>query len=815
MALNNVITSQVAASTPPVTPASNPNNPLNRPTVEVNNPAPKTNAQIVAEDFAYRKPVPVVTADKASADLFAKQSFLTNTQQSMQQQSDNVQRSKSELDQMAREKAIQDATNGLKQQEIDAKNKLGNDISKLSGTDATDVQSALVKLNEQSDKEFAKYQSDIQSLQNGTFPLSASDQASIKAIEQKFNKIKEAQQLYNQNYEAGITQLGITSGRARYAGEMEMGNIKNAVDQGLSKVTDIELAATSAVEELKAAIEEKNYKRINQAYTEINKNLERKSDAIKDLNKTINEEAERIQKKALDEQQKTMNDLNIRKANQELLEGDIDLYSSSVLGYDEVGNLTLMDDANINALAAELGVPPALLKSSAQKKYSELVKLDQESAQRELNILKAQAENKLIGLSNDEIELQNAIKRGEVPASTTLLEWQQMNAEATRAPVVVDTSGLTPRQNQNFLSISNKYQSNEVIKAGEKGYTAIQIADEVLKNPGNAASQISLLYTLVKNLDPDSAVREGEIALAQSTQSYLSKFKTTFERLDEGKVISEKSAKELAEETKKLAQKWSDTAKNKEQQFRSQANVAGVGEAFDEYLGGFNQLYKKEPSKKEYISISDFADNASEVERGSFNALRKAFPKTNSDELFKFWQEEQGKTNDQGTSVNYPKTDVSKIKNGAKVSTAIGSGTATGIQAGSSLWAEGLDLVLEGGGSWGYGAPVKAPFSGTIIAAKPNGGFGNQVKIKLDNGEELWISHLANMNVKPGQKITQGTLIGAQGNTGSVLGSNGRKLTPAEIKEGRGTHLDLTMKNKNGKLYSSQEVASFLGTKLV
>ena len=194
--------------------------------------------------------------------------------------------------------------------------------------------------------------------------------------------------------------------------------------------------------------------------------------------------------------------------------------------------------------------------------------------------------------------------------------------------------------------------------------------------------------------------------------------------------------------------------------------------------------------------------------------LKQEFPQASEAEIEALYKEELGKTNDLGTSGNYPKTDVSNIRNGARVTTAFGSGIATGIQAGSPLWAEGLDLVLEGGGGWGYGAPVKAPFNGTVVAAKKNGGFGNQVRIKLDNGEEIWVSHLAEMNVKPGQKIAAGTLIGKQGNTGSVLGSDGRKLTPKEIAEGRGTHLDITMVKPNGKYYTSKEVASLLGTRI-
>lgn len=161
-------------------------------------------------------------------------------------------------------------------------------------------------------------------------------------------------------------------------------------------------------------------------------------------------------------------------------------------------------------------------------------------------------------------------------------------------------------------------------------------------------------------------------------------------------------------------------------------------------------------------------------------------------------------------SMGVKSSDVSKIKDGAKVVNAFGTGIATGIQAGSSKWKWGLDFVLNGG----KGASVPAPFSGTVVAAANNKGFGNQVKIKLADGSEMWISHLDGINVKPGQKITAGMIIGKQGNTGALLSGSGQELTAAQRAAGRGTHLDITVKKPDGKYMTSQQVASLLGTRI-
>ncbi len=125
-------------------------------------------------------------------------------------------------------------------------------------------------------------------------------------------------------------------------------------------------------------------------------------------------------------------------------------------------------------------------------------------------------------------------------------------------------------------------------------------------------------------------------------------------------------------------------------------------------------------------------------------------------------------------------------------------GAVTGLN-GSEYWANGLDVDLK------VGDPVKAPVSGMVIAAKPNGGFGNQVKIKTTDGKEIWLSHLDRGTVKVGQVVQAGQLIGYGGKTGNVIPGKG----------GDGSHLDITIKDANGKLLSAPQVKSYLDTKYV
>ena len=125
---------------------------------------------------------------------------------------------------------------------------------------------------------------------------------------------------------------------------------------------------------------------------------------------------------------------------------------------------------------------------------------------------------------------------------------------------------------------------------------------------------------------------------------------------------------------------------------------------------------------------------------------------------------------------------------------------------GSNYWKHGLDVTVGSKGSTvslpingtiidvvsEYKNPTNKPLS-TSIGKSQNKGFGNQVKIRLNNGQEIWVSHLDSVNVKKGQQIKAGQILGQQGNTGLTYGNTG-------------VHVDITAKKPDGSYYTPQEV---------
>jgi murein DD-endopeptidase MepM/ murein hydrolase activator NlpD len=68
------------------------------------------------------------------------------------------------------------------------------------------------------------------------------------------------------------------------------------------------------------------------------------------------------------------------------------------------------------------------------------------------------------------------------------------------------------------------------------------------------------------------------------------------------------------------------------------------------------------------------------------------------------------------------------------------------------------------------GTKLYSPFSGTVVQAGWNGGYGNSVTIRLPNGYLLILGHLSSVSVKPGQQVDAGSFLGLSGSTGYSTG---------------------------------------------
>jgi murein DD-endopeptidase MepM/ murein hydrolase activator NlpD len=127
---------------------------------------------------------------------------------------------------------------------------------------------------------------------------------------------------------------------------------------------------------------------------------------------------------------------------------------------------------------------------------------------------------------------------------------------------------------------------------------------------------------------------------------------------------------------------------------------------------------------------------------------------------------------------------------------------------GSSAWAPGLDVSGE------VNSKILSPYDGTVVeitnefktvgpnneeGLNQNSGFGNQVKIKMNDGNVMWISHLnaVDPNLEVGREITTGGSLGMMGNTGYTMGATG-------------VHVDITVEKPDGGYLTPQQVEKYV-----
>ena len=78
----------------------------------------------------------------------------------------------------------------------------------------------------------------------------------------------------------------------------------------------------------------------------------------------------------------------------------------------------------------------------------------------------------------------------------------------------------------------------------------------------------------------------------------------------------------------------------------------------------------------------------------------------------------------------------------------------------------GIDIPAPAGTS------IKACAAGTVIKAEFSSSFGNNIEINHGNGVHTMYLHCSSLNVKVGQKVAQGDVIGYVGMTGDATGNH-------------------------------------------
>jgi len=253
------------------------------------------------------KPVPVVTAQPAIAQVNQAKTTLANAQANLANQSaikaaaipagelkfQESLKKGAAIPQQTAPSAVTPITPqpmtgisaaDLQAGKIDAN---GNPTQQNSQTDEVgkprylnEYESQMQQNQDQSDQAYQTFQNSMTQLQNGTFPLNPMQQAQVDGLKGQFQQLIEQQKIANKNYEGGIAITNATSGRARYAPEIALGITMNAVNAGIQKIGNIETEMNAAVANMEAGFQTNNMKLVQSAYEAYQQHAQAKSDQI-------------------------------------------------------------------------------------------------------------------------------------------------------------------------------------------------------------------------------------------------------------------------------------------------------------------------------------------------------------------------------------------------------------------------------------------------------------------------------------------------------------------------------------------------------
>lgn len=249
-----------------------------------------------------------------------------------------------------------------------------------TGDPTTDyINGELTKNQATLDSASTAFQSSMQQLLTGNFPLTADQQAQVVGLQSQFDQLRSLQETANKNYENGINLMGIREGRQQYTPALAATEIHKAITGDLQKIAQIDIQAASSVASLKQGFLDKDYDVINNSYAALQKSVEQKNATLAQIQKTVSENIANATAK-----------INQEKATLDLQETKVNDAASSALREALKVDGTLDLDA-IQRIADEQGLDPNVLYGAVRKAQQEEVQFQQDESKFASDQLQAQA----------------------------------------------------------------------------------------------------------------------------------------------------------------------------------------------------------------------------------------------------------------------------------------------------------------------------------------------------------------------------------------------------------------------------------------
>lgn len=315
------------------------------------------------------------------------------------------------------------------------------------------------------------------------------------------------------------------------------------------------------------------------------------------------------------------------------------------------------------------------------------------------------------------------------------------------------------KANQKVSQIRSAIESNKVMIPYRRDIEPLYANMKSAYEAGdNAFSDRALAKIYEKMIEPTSVVMPGEYLDIASSAPLLNKVAGKFKRiLEGGQSWTNEERKQLYE----LAGKFHDTYKKR------------YDEAADQFytdIDWFNRLNPNNAITYDQVGLPNY----------SSQGVRSILEERAEPGIFP-----DGDGGGEELSIASPFIHIGKITQ--QFNTPIASRAEGGLYDESTVkaWSgthKGIDIAIP------QGTSLQSPISGTVTYAGVDGGWGGTIVIEDVEGNEVRLSHLSSIGIRPGMKIRKGESIAQSGGSKGTKGAG----------NSTGPHIDLRVK-VNGK----------------
>jgi len=186
---------------------------------------------------------------------------------------------------------------------------------------------------------------------------------------------------------------------------------------------------------------------------------------------------------------------------------------------------------------------------------------------------------------------------GNIVSAKMAQDAKKENAALQRESMSADKANKADMKNVDFIERQAKImRESKNYKAAQSSESLVSLIDDAIKNP-SAVKEIAATYETIKTLDPDSAVREGEVGLLQQGMTYRAQLNALASKATSNpKVYGPEfltKMKEYAQFKKELAKKLYD------KEFQGLARIGKRRGLSDDDINVMNPMYGREETSQQ------------------------------------------------------------------------------------------------------------------------------------------------------------------------------------------------------------------------